>query len=661
MADRDPIAPHDGREDAAPLFGGEATIPAAGDHAASAQPTPTGATSDDERPQPGSPGILPTGPSQPGSPADRQEGGDVAASRHTAALRADAVAAEPTGPGAGDERRLTSDPDPAPGPAPGPVVPESTAAGSGGLRQPSNPEPAPGVAAPAGEDIPPRRLHPAGIAIGAVRRFRGFAIPLVVILLTRDPREAGTLGLVLLATLAAMGWQAVEWASTRWSVEGNRLRLTSGVLGRRERLVPLERVQAVDLSDTPLERVLGVTGVRVETAAGGAEGGITLEAVGRGEAEALRARLLAFRDARRGAVGDGALPGSGAAGGASVAIGARPSIAGEALPSFALAGGPPLYRMGWRDVLLAGATSGRIGPAVALLGFGFSLLDDLADLPIADRLMGWMPFAGDRGVATIAFAVAAAALLAWLLAIGGAALTWAGFELRVEGDRVLLAHGLLDRRRRSVPLARMQALSVRESLLRRPFGLAEVRFESAGRGADAADSGVLLPLVRASEAPALLAAIAPAIAPPAALPEFSRPPARARSRFIVAAIRPVVVLVLLGVAAAAVVPGVAWWWGLALLVGVPLAVVHGELAWRDSGWALDGDRLLLRNGGLERRLTAAPRRRLQRRGTVQTPLARRAALATFRADVPSGGDGGRLRAPHLDAADAARLVTLLRG
>lgn len=530
-----------------------------------------------------------------------------------------------------------------------------------------NPDPmSDGAGAPGGDTARGHRLHPAWIAIGAIRRFRGFVVPLAVLAFTRDPGEAGVLVLVLLATAATLGWQAAEWATTRWSVAGNQVRLTTGVLGRRERLVPLERVQSIDLTDTPLERLFGVAGVRIETAAGGAQGGIVLEAVGRREAEALRTDLLAAR---------AALTESPAPVGPPVAdsaAGARRTNAGSPAPATAQSGFPattptpglgatePLVRMGWRDVLIAGATSGRIGPAVALLGFGIGLLDDVADLPIAGRLAGWLPMAGERGPGTVVVAILLGAAIAWLLAIGGAALTWGGFELRRDADRIYLSHGLLDRRRRTVPLKRIQAISVRESPLRRPFGLAEIRFESAGWGAGEQDSGVLVPLVRTADAPALLAAIALGLAPPPEMPEFHAPPARARGRYLAAPLRGLAVVVALGVAAAGFAPGIAWWWGLALLAGLPLAIAHGWLGWRDSGWALDGDRLLLRTGGLEQSLTVAPRRRLQRRGTRQTPFARRAGLATFAADVASGGGGGRLSVPHLDAAEAARLVAALR-
>jgi uncharacterized membrane protein YdbT with pleckstrin-like domain len=94
---------------------------------------------------------------------------------------------------------------------------------------------------------------------------------------------------------------------------------------------------------------------------------------------------------------------------------------------------------------------------------------------------------------------------------------------------------------------------------------------------------------------------------------------------------------------------------------LPLAFWDGLLAFRQAGWAIDDGRLVLREGGLSRRTVVAPLGRLQWRSVVQTPLARRARLATTAAAVASGGEGGGLRIRHLDEAAAfgllARLVT----
>lgn len=494
-------------------------------------------------------------------------------------------------------------------------------------------------------DLPPRRQHPAWIVINAVRRMRELAIPAIVLVLSRGDRGEGAL-LVAAAAVTAISllWQAIAWRSTRYAIEAGRLRVESGVLSRRERFVPLERIQAVDLEETPLQRLFGVVGVHVETAAGGAAGSdVSLQAVAREEAEALRVRLAAGKAAATGGTGDAAAIGTGEA--ATAARMAAGPAAGEIV-----------WQLGWREVVVAGATSGQIGPALAVVSFAVQVANDLVPERVWEALALDAPRYGPGGLAV---ALLVGAVAAWALAIGGAVLTWSGFVLRRDGDRLQIGHGLLDRRRRTVPLARIQAIALRQSPLRRPFGLAEVRFVSAGWGKAAGEAGVLAPLVPLAAVPALLGAAVPAFAPPEQLPPLTGPPPRARARYLAAALLRVAGLVAAAVALAGALPTVRWWWGMAILAVAPLLVGDAWLAWRDSGCAWDGRQFVVRNGGLIDHTTVTRPGRLQERSVAQNPLTRRARLATLSAAVASGGGAGGLRLAHLDEAEAFALLSAL--
>jgi putative membrane protein len=92
-----------------------------------------------------------------------------------------------------------------------------------------------------------------------------------------------------------------------------------------------------------------------------------------------------------------------------------------------------------------------------------------------------------------------------------------------------------------------------------------------------------------------------------------------------------------------------------LLLALP-AALYGWLRYRDAGWAFEGDRLVVRSRVLARTTTIAPRRRLQSRGVIRSPFQRRAQLATFRAQIASGGGGAELKVMDLGCGDAAALA-----
>jgi putative membrane protein len=212
--------------------------------------------------------------------------------------------------------------------------------------------------------------------------------------------------------------------------------------------------------------------------------------------------------------------------------------------------------------------------------------------------------------------------------------------------------GLLERREATIPLARIQAVRIVEGVLRQPFSLASVRVESAGYGEDAGVSTTLFPLLPREEVQKLLLDTAPEFA---IAPVLEPLPARALRRYVFRTTAPVLLLAAAFALVWALAFGFAAWWFSALLLLVFPAALYGRLRYRDAGWAYEGDRLVVRSRRLARTTTIAPRRRLQSRGVIRSPFQRRARLATFRAQVASGGGGAELQVTDLGSDDAEAL------
>lgn len=498
--------------------------------------------------------------------------------------------------------------------------------------------------------LPPRRLHPAWIIISGVRQLRAFIVPLIIALFVQSGNGQifFLAGGSAIAVLGLVG-QALTWMVFRYEVAGGELRVRSGLLSRRERSVPLERIQALDTSENLMQRLFRVQQIKVETAAGGGSGSdVVLEALSRREATALLDRLNAAKFRRDGVTASEAGPGHSAA--------AHPA---DVMP-VATSDGEVLRRITTRDLVLAGATSGRVGPALAILAAAWQFADDILGDDIWERLALQAAHSTVQGVILI---VGGIALFSWGLAFVSTVLTFGGFELRLQDDRLIVRHGLLDRRQATVPIARIQAITVSETLLRQPLRMALLRFESAGYGKDTPESGVLFPIIPLAEVSDLIARCNPAFAvDPGVIAgeSLQRLPTRSRNRYIVAEVRGVLVLTAITLAAARALPDVPWWWGFGALALAPFSALYGWLQFRDTGWTIDaGDRFVVRGRTVVRRLTIIPRRRLQRRAVTQNPFQRRVDLANFSAAVASGGSGGTVGIRHLDAGNAEELAARL--
>ena len=466
----------------------------------------------------------------------------------------------------------------------------------------------------AAEDGGPRRLHvlsPVFFAAGHARRLWPVAIAVLA------GRRLWLLGVGAVVLLA---WTTLEWLRSTYRVEGGALRLEEGVLARKLRVIPFDRIQQVDLVRKPLHRLLGVATLRVDTAGGGGAAEVDLEVVRLREAQALRSRLLRAR--------------AGAAAG-----GEEATAAAEAAPPERA-----LLRLSVGEVMLAGITGTRAAAVLVVLG----PLSQLADW--FPSLSDWLlrRFNPESVAPTTPAAVLAVAVLAvavWLgLAAASSVVTDFGFTLATAAGDLVVRRGLLERREAVMPTARLQVVRVDESLLRRALGLASIRIQSAGRsgGSDETASRLTIPILPRSEVNRVLGELLPGAAP---LPALRTPPPAARRR---AMRRGVVMSAPLVLAVAAVL------WALSrpaaptALLLVPLAVLGGLAAYRSLGHARRDGFLYARQGAAIRVTAVVPVAKAQSGSVRSSVFQRRAGLATLHVDVAGGGPTPKV----LDEAEA---------
>ena len=347
-------------------------------------------------------------------------------------------------------------------------------------------------------DLAPRRLHPAGALLAGVRVVRELLVAVLLgsgyaLLGEGLPPSYGPIALAAVAAVLALAALAgyLSWRATTYAVAGGAIVLRRGVLARQETSVPVERVSSVDTEQGPVQRLFGVVELRIQAAGGGKAPEIRLSAVTAPAAEQLRAALAS----------------------------AAPRTAAE-LDEPA----EPIRRLGGRALVVAALTAGQIGVAVPVVTGALQYVDDFAQ-GYAEALID---------AVSTSLSVAFAALLvvlvaAWSLSILGTVVAFSGFSVSRRGDRLLVERGFLKRRVTTIPIARVQAVRIVEGVLRQPFGLAQLRVESAGYAAEAAVNTTLFPLIRRGEVPAFLADALPELAGP--LGPLRRPPQRSALRF----------------------------------------------------------------------------------------------------------------------------------
>lgn len=519
------------------------------------------------------------------------------------------------------------------------------------------------------ERFPWRQAHWSFIILGLIRQLRGLIFPFAVLIFSRgfggSRRDLIWYGIAIVFAAFSGIVSVANWWFQRFRITDREIMSRSGIIAKQERVVHFERIQSVDLDEAPLERIFQIVKVRIETAAGGQAGtDIEIPALKRDDATALRRELLTARQRARGGEVVATVSANVAeqsSDEAATAIAPAP-VAHSARPAQPdIMGGELLRRITTRELLIAGATSGRFGPAAAIVGAVAQFGDELIPTSVWDRVP-WESFAeAASDVQVLISAITLLGIVAWLLAITTTALTFGNFELRREADQLYLQYGLLDRRRTTIPIRRIQAIQIREGVLRQPFGFAEIRFETAGFGNDVSSSGVLFPLLPRREVQDLLSLASPEFVMEIERPELARLPARSRRRYIIET--SIGWVITIGIASLIVwrfldIP--LWWlWMLGLALLTPVFGWLGNWRYKDAGWLINNGRFLLRWRSVGRTTMLTRVQRIQYRKLTASPLQRRASLVSFETSVAAGGLGGQAGLAHMDRDDAERMVQQL--
>ncbi|MFI7522035.1 PH domain-containing protein [Micromonospora globbae] len=353
---------------------------------------------------------------------------------------------------------------------------------------------------PPGETGEPRqRLHPLSPALHGAKS-------LVVVIAGLSWSTLSRVGfgwfaaMVVVLALGATVLSIVSWYNTGYHVVGRELRVYEGLLWRRTRAIPLERLQAVEVVRPLLAQLTGLAELRLEVVGGGkTEAPLAYLSVA--DAVALRERLLALA----GRAAQPVAPQAPAAGPAPVPAGLPPTA--TALPP-----GRPLHAVRNEDLLV----SQLLTPQAFLLPFGVAFV-------VAQ-------FLSEGSWSFIAVASTLTAMAGVVLQPVRRVLDDWNFRLARDGGTLRVRNGLLETRAQTVPLHRVQTVRATWPLLWRMKGWLRLRLEVAGYSVGEGDErnrpDRLLPVGDLPTAERIVAEVLPEV--PLSGVGLTPPPSRAR-------------------------------------------------------------------------------------------------------------------------------------
>ena len=506
----------------------------------------------------------------------------------------------------------------------------------------------------------PQRLHPLSFVFLIGSSLKKFLVPTAAILFWGHEQSYLVMS-TLVASLGFLVWALVRTRAYHYHIQNDELLVREGLLDKTDRHIPLARIQNVTQRRKLLHRLLGVTELRLESAAGGKPEAV-MRVLGLQAAQSLEAVL-------RGTHGTTHVT-------ASNTIGTQPSstvMTPGQLAVSTVQGTQQLLQLPPGEILRLGLISDRGTWMMIFLIGAVSQHDTVrhqAGLWLQPVRRWLAQFIAEEAASLhwplVLLAVVVAFLLGVLLlrflSVALAFYRYHGFQLQREGEKLIASHGLGTQVRAAVRLPRLQSWQLDESWLHRRFSRCRLGVSVAGHTQH--HSHVMEPSMQFDE-------LAPIATPQKAkellslcLPELQwdalqwHGVQRAMARRLYSQARWMVLGVL------------ALWWmdaqlnwalppaGAACVTTALLAVtVYYAWAWAQfAAYARCGNVLLFRSGVWHRRWDIVVTSRLQSVRLHSAPLDRRLGIATLQADTQGGSKRRRaLNIPCMGRSQAEAL------
>lgn len=498
-------------------------------------------------------------------------------------------------------------------------------------------------AADIAEDAAPfaegKRLHP----LTFVQRVIKSLPALFLAMLPLVARSSETGNMVTLGAMAVYGVVAVplillQYLRFHYWITPQEVVIHSGVLTRRKRNIPLDRIQNIVIERSLLPRLLGTAKVKIETAGSTSTEGV-LEYVSLEEAKDIRQIVRSYQRTQ----------------GLAAPSAEVPSEAGEPTPTLTESDERTLlFEMSLRDIFLSGAFRFSL-LYIALIFSGLQYLMDLAGLEpedIADWFMRgqFQPYAETAQASPWLLAIVTiivAAMLGWLTGVVVNLNKYYGFRLWLEDNKLQRRQGLLTVSEGTIPIPKVQSIILRTNPLMRRFGWFRLKLQTMGYDVEHQGYQDAAPFAQEADVLRIAGHIRPL-----SLPEAFTPVSRLtiRRAFIRYSVMLLVILAPL-----------AYFWRPALwgLLALPGLLYFAYLHWRNHGYALHADLLFIRRGVIRQYLWIVPLDKFQVFYTEGTLFQRRLGLRSLTIDTAGAGSISYPKIVDIPAPIASAFMQIL--
>ncbi|MFE6168350.1 PH domain-containing protein [Viridibacillus arvi] len=500
------------------------------------------------------------------------------------------------------------------------------------------------------------KLHPISAVINFITGLKDLILPFVIIFVSNgfklnlNPHDEefwadlvplAIVGLLLILNLIS---GIVKWRRFVYWFEDGELRVEYGLFVKKKRYIPFERIQSLNYQEGIFHRPFGLVKVSVETAGsndGKAEAELT--AITRTAADMIEIEMKRTkREKRQVSTLDESIDEIGhdymSEADVQLVTNQQKQYIEENIQR------DVIFNMSIKDLLVLATTSGGVGVVFSGLA---AIASQFGNIIPYDYLYGEFQAFIKVGVLLIALVVFFVLLVAWALSVVLTLLSNYGFVVERENDKLIITRGLLEKKRITIPINRIQGIKIVENPLRQMFGYATVVVESAGGAVlDKDKKIILMPLVKRGQAIAPLQQLFPEIN---WLPMLKRSPKKGRPFYY--RIDFLWMLPLIALISYFFFP-----YGLLSLIIIPLAMLLGVWQHKTAGYSVEGHQLTISYRSFSRTTIFMEKKRIQQMSLRQTYFQRKKGVASIGTTIMSGSMGSSAVIAHFEKIDMEKIM-----
>lgn len=335
------------------------------------------------------------------------------------------------------------------------------------------------------------RLPSRVLLLRVLEVIKSFIIPLVLLFVINNDWSS-TFGIILrvgilLFLLLDILQKFFGWLNFRYALDEKTVYVIDGNWIKKEKSLPLYKIQSVHSNSPFLYRLLGVVELTFDTNANSDDASFKLAGVFPTEAKRLEDILDQIRHRKSET---------------DVHVERETDTAATPVtvekPASRL-----LYALSTREIIIASLTSLSVFAIFPVASTIISSIDDFINLDgTFDTIGDWVVHAS---IIAIGLLVLTVLILSVVIGMVINFLKYGNFQLERRGDRIRVEKGLLNRSAKEIPYEKIQAVRVKETFIRRWFNIVGVELVAAGTMDELKDeSSTILPFVKRERAMTVL-------------------------------------------------------------------------------------------------------------------------------------------------------------